>query len=181
MVSLQEQLLKAGLADEKNAKKIRKEKKKTNKAVRKGQQQADTQLQESIKDKKSEQTRLDNERNRKIQAAIELKSEHGKVKQMIQQLHIRDVAGEVKFNYVLDNKVKALLVDQPTYNALTKGQIGLCALEDKAYIMPSIAIDKIRQVDEAYVLVLNETDNEAVENDVDDPYADFQIPDDLMW
>ena len=81
------------------------------KAVRKGQAQADTQLQDSIKAQKAEQTRLDNERNRKIQAEIELKSEHGKVKQMIQQLHIRDVVGEVKFNYVLANKVKSLLVN----------------------------------------------------------------------
>lgn len=180
MASLQEQLLKAGLADEKNAKKIRKEKKKTNKAVRKGQAQADTQLQDSIKAQKAEQIRLDNERNRKIQAEIELKSEHGKVKQMIQQLHIRDVEGEVKFNYVLANKVKSLLVNQATYNALTKGQIGLCSLDEKAYIMPSVAIDKIRQVDEAYVLVLNEA-TAIEEGDADDPYADFQIPDDLMW
>ena len=52
MASLQEQLMKAGLADEKNAKKIRKEKNKTNKAVRKRQQAADTSLQDDLKAKK---------------------------------------------------------------------------------------------------------------------------------
>ncbi|MDX2322483.1 MAG: DUF2058 domain-containing protein [Moritella sp.] len=179
MASLQEQLLNAGLADEKKAKKIRKEKKKTNKAVRKNQQDADTSLQDEIKAKKDAQTKLDNERNKAIQEQIELKSEHGKVKQMIQQLHITDFKGELSFNYVLDNKVKTLEVDQASYNALTKGQIGLCVLEGKSYVMPSIAIDKIRAVDEAYVLVLNE--NTATEVDEDDPYADFEIPDDLMW
>ncbi|QUM76506.1 DUF2058 domain-containing protein [Moritella sp. 24] len=179
MASLQEQLLKAGLADEKKAKKIRKEKNKTNKAVRKNQQNADTSLQDEIKVQKNEQAKLDAERNRVIQEQIELKSEHGKVKQMIQQLHITDVAGETAFNYVLDNKVKTLSVDKITYNALTKGQIGLCVLEGKPYIMPSIAIEKIKAVDEAYVLVLNE--NTATEIEEDDPYADFQIPDDLMW
>ncbi len=43
----------------------------------------------------------------------------------------------------------------------------------------SFAIEKIRAVDEAYVLVLNE--DTATEVDEDDPYADFEIPDDLMW
>lgn len=179
MASLQDQLLKAGLTDDKKAKKIRKEKNKTNKAVRKNQQSADTSLQFDIKTKKDAQAQLDGERNKVIQDKIELKSAHGKVKQMIQQLHITDFAGALSFNYVLDNKVKTLAVDQPSYNALTKGQIGLCVLEGKSYVMPGVAIDKIRAVDEAYVLVLNE--NTATEVDDDDPYADFQIPDDLMW
>jgi len=179
MASLQEQLLKAGLGDEKKAKKIRKEKNKKNKAVRKNQESADTSLQDDIKVKKQAQAQLDADRNKVIQEKIELKSEHGKVKQMIQQLHITDFAGELSFNYVLDNKVKTLSVDQPSYNALTRGQIGLCVLEGKSYVMPGIAIDKIRAVDEAYVLVLNE--NTATEVEDDDPYADFQIPDDLMW
>ena len=179
MASLQEQLLKAGLGDEKKAKKIRKEKNKKNKAVRKNQQTADTSLQDDIKAQKEAQAQLDADRNKVIQEKIELKSEHGKVKQMIQQRHITDVAGELSFNYVLDNKVKTLSVDQPSYNALTKGQIGLCVLEGKSYVMPGISIDKIRAVDEAYVLVLNE--NTSTEVEEDDPYADFQIPDDLMW
>ncbi|NQZ49259.1 MAG: DUF2058 domain-containing protein [Moritella sp.] len=179
MASLQDQLLKAGLGDEKKAKKIRKERNKKNKAVRKNQESADTSLQDEIKAKKDAQAQLDAERNKAIQDKIELKSEHGKVKQMIQQLHITDFGGELSFNYVLDKKVKTLSVDQPSYNALTKGQIGLCVLEGKSYVMPGIAIDKIRAVDEAYVLVLNE--NTATEVEDDDPYADFQIPDDLMW
>ena len=147
--------------------------------MRKNQQTADTSLQDDIKAQKEAQAQLDADRNKVIQEKIELKSEHGKVKQMIQQRHITDVAGELSFNYVLDNKVKTLSVDQPSYNALTKGQIGLCVLEGKSYVMPGIAIDKIRAVDEAYVLVLNE--NTSTEVEEDDPYADFQIPDDLMW
>ena len=42
MASLQDQLLKAGLCDEKKAKKIRKEKNKKYKAVRKNQENADS-------------------------------------------------------------------------------------------------------------------------------------------
>ena len=55
MASLQDQLLKAGLGDEKKAKKIRKERNKKNKAVRKNQESADTSLQDEIKAKKDAQ------------------------------------------------------------------------------------------------------------------------------
>lgn len=181
MASLQDQLLKAGLSNEKNAKKIRKEKKKSNKAIRKGQLDQDTKLQDDIKAKKAEQVRLDNERNSAIQADIQRKSDLGKAKQMILQLHLTDIAGEVKFNYVLDSKVKELMVDQANYNALTRGQIGLCVLENKTYALPSIAVAKIKAVDDSFVLVLNENVQDDAADAEDDPYADFQIPDDLMW
>ena len=39
--------------------------------------------------------------------------------------------------------------------------------------------EKIRQRDDAPILVLNERGAQDV--DEDDPYKDFPIPDDLMW
>lgn len=179
MLSLQEQLLKAGLANEKSAKKIRKEKKKTNKAVRKKQQAADTTLQDEIKAQKAQQVEKDLALNKAIQQDLDQKSAQGKARQMIEQLQLTDIAGEVEFNYVREGKVKTILVDQVNYNALTKGRTGICLLNDKVYVLPAQAVDKIQAVDTSYVLLLN--DNQVAEIDEDDPYADFQIPDDLMW
>ena len=46
-------------------------------------------------------------------------------------------------------------------------------------IIPAVVADKIAQRDESYI-VLNSALSEDVQ-DEDDPYADFKIPDDLMW
>jgi len=179
MASLQEQLLKAGLANKQNAKQIRSEKRKKNKAVRKGQTQASSELQESLAAQKQQQAESDLVLNKSIKAELDRKSEIANVKQMLEQLQITDYQGELSFNYVQDSKVKTLYVNEVNQNALTKGRIGICQFETKIYIIAAQAVQKIQSVDSQYVLLLN--DNQPVTVDEEDPYADFQIPDDLMW
>lgn len=179
MASLQDQLLKAGLANKQSAKQARSEKRKKNKAVRKNQAQADTSLQDKINQEKAQQAQKDLEKNQAIKAQLDKKSELGKVKQMIEQLHIKDYEGELEYNYVYQGKVKKLLLNEINHNALVKGRLSICAFDGAIYLLPSIAAQKIALVDESYILLMN--DNEPVEVDEDDPYAEFQIPDDLMW
>ena len=179
MASLQEQLLKAGLANKQNAKQIRSEKRKKNKAVRKGQVSAETGLQEQLKAQKSEQADKDLALNKDIKASLDHKAELAKVKQMLTQLQIKDFAGELAFNYVQQSKVKTLYVNDVNQNALIKGRIGICVFEQTIYLIAAKAIEIIKSVDQKYVLLLN--DNQPVEVDEEDPYADFEIPDDLMW
>lgn len=179
MASLQEQLLKAGLANKQSAKQIRSEKRKKNKAVRKNQAQADTSLQQELADKKTQQAKLDAHKNAEIKQALDKKSELGKVKQMINQLQITNYEGELEYNYVLNGKVKRLLLNDVNHNALVKGRLSICQFEENTYLLPSLAAEKIAAVDEKYLVLQN--DNTPAEIDEDDPYADFQIPDDLMW
>lgn len=179
MASLQDQLLKAGLANKQSAKQARSEKRKKNKAVRKNQAAQDTTLQDQINAQKAQQAQQDLEKNQQIKAELDKKSELGKVKQMITQLHIKDYAGELEYNYVYQSKVKKMYVDDVTHNALVKGRLSICALDDTAYLLPSKAAEKIALVDPDYVLLMN--DNQPAEIDEDDPYAAFEIPDDLMW
>ncbi|WP_459583828.1 DUF2058 family protein, partial [Enterobacter hormaechei] len=46
-------------------------------------------------------------------------------------------------------------------------------------IIPAVVADKIAQRDASYIVLNCELSQEA--KDEDDPYADFVIPDDLMW
>ena len=51
--------------------------------------------------------------------------------------------------------------------------------EPQYAIIPAVVADKIAQRD-ADSIVLNSTLSQE-EQDEDDPYADFKVPDDLMW
>ena len=63
---------------------------------------------------------------------------------------------------------------------LIKGVIALVKLRDGYELVPAAIADKIAQRDDSAVLVHNtKVSNDAVEED--DPYAAYQIPDDLMW
>ncbi|NVP03123.1 DUF2058 family protein, partial [Photobacterium damselae subsp. damselae] len=46
-------------------------------------------------------------------------------------------------------------------------------------LIPAVVADKIAQRDQESIVVNNTVDETVV--DEDDPYADFVIPDDLMW
>ena len=167
------------MVNKQKAKEAKTQKRKKAKAVRKGQEKQDDTLQKDIQKQQAEKQAKDLELNQQRQQELDAKAAIAKVKQMISQLHLKDYQGEKEFNYVLDGKIKTLLVDAITHNALTKGRIGICRFEDQVSLLPAEAVSKIAEVDDKYLLLLN--DNQPVEVDEDDPYADFQIPDDLMW
>jgi hypothetical protein len=52
-------------------------------------------------------------------------------------------------------------------------------LDDSYELVPMVVADKIRQRDESYVIVSQQP--QASVDEADDPYADYKIPDDLMW
>ena len=58
--------------------------------------------------------------------------------------------------------------------------LSLCGLEDVTYIVTRETAEKLAELDKDVILVQND---KAVDEQVDedDPYADYQIPDDLMW
>ena len=76
-------------------------------------------------------------------------------------------------------KIKKIYLTPALQEQLVKGRIAIVKLADKYELVPAPVAEKIHQRDEAIVIVKNS--NEATEIDEDDHYADYQIPDDLMW
>jgi len=63
---------------------------------------------------------------------------------------------------------------------LVNGRLALCGLDTVTYIVTSETAMKLVELNDKIILVQNDkVIDEAA--DVDDPYADYQIPDDLMW
>ncbi|HAR59000.1 MAG TPA: DUF2058 domain-containing protein, partial [Alcanivorax sp.] len=85
--------------------------------------------------------------------------------------------GEVAYQFVQDKKIKKLHVTEPQRDQLARGQIAIVALGEGHELVPTTVAEKIRQRDEAAVVLLNDRNVQ----DEDDPYADYPIPDDLMW
>ena len=67
------------------------------------------------------------------------------------------------------------------HDLVARGRIAIARLKNEYYLIPAEAATKILERDEGSIVLLNDAkqdDSEAIE---DDPYADYQIPDDLMW
>jgi uncharacterized protein YaiL (DUF2058 family) len=61
---------------------------------------------------------------------------------------------------------------------LMAGRLVIVCQGGAAELVPRIIADKIAERDAALVVRVNKASTEV---DADDPYAAFQIPDDLMW
>ncbi|REL34741.1 DUF2058 domain-containing protein [Thalassotalea euphylliae] len=182
MASLQDQLLKAGLTTKQKARQANSDKRKKNKQKRSGAQ-VEASMQEQVKQdiakQKEQKLAKDAALNAEKQELLAAKELHQRILQILAHHQVKDIAGEVEYNYTFGTKVKKLLVNELTQKALVNGRLSICGLDDVTYVVTKETADKLATLDESVVLLSNDKVEESV--DEDDPYAAYQIPDDLMW
>ncbi|AKH69247.1 hypothetical protein IMCC21906_01569 [Spongiibacter sp. IMCC21906] len=177
MPSLQEQLLQAGIVDKKKAKKIKQEKRKETKQQGKGQTVDEGKL--AAQRALAEKAERDREMNRLRNVEAEKKAIQAQIIQLIELNRVAKGPGDTPYNFSDAKKIKKIYVSELQHRQLVKGQLAVARLKDQYELVPVQIAEKIRQRDEAAILVLN--DQSETEIAEDDPYADYQIPDDLMW
>lgn len=179
--SLRDQLLKKGLVDEKRLKQVSSTERKQRKQQRKSKgaplDEAKLLAQQAL----AEKAERDRELNRQRQEIAERKAVAAQIAQLIQLNRIPRGEGEIAFNFVDDKKVKRLYVTDNVRDQLSKGLLAIVALNGHYEIVPAAVAEKIRQRDETGVIFCNERTPSEQEEPEDDPYADYKIPDDLMW
>ena len=183
MASLQEQLLKAGLTTKQKARQANSDKRKKGKQKRSGvnvesslQEQVKQDLELAKKEKLARDIALNNEKKQALLA----KEQQLRILRILQHHQVTNVNGEAEYNYTINNKIKKLFVDAVTHKALVNVRLALCGVEDTTYIVTTETAEKVASLDEKVILVQNTKVVDEVVSD-DDPYAEFQIPDDLMW
>ncbi|MGY6274247.1 DUF2058 domain-containing protein [Methylomonas sp. MgM2] len=178
-ISLQEQLLKAGLASAAKAKQVKAEKRKQNKAQRNNGAEAVDEVKLGAEQARQQQAERDRELNRQRKAAEERKALAAQIKQLAQLNRIAQHADGVAYQFNHANKVKTVYVDEKVREALINGRAGIVSLESGYEIVPAEIARKIEARDPSGIVLLNRATQDIPAED--DPYAAYQIPDDLMW
>ena len=75
-------------------------------------------------------------------------------------------------------KIRRLYVNDKQHGQLVKGQLAIVKLGERYELVTRETAEKIRQRDPAFVVLLND---QPPPEDPDDPYADYKVPDDLIW
>ncbi|MFT6274279.1 MAG: hypothetical protein ACJAZ0_000368 [Halioglobus sp.] len=177
MASLQEQLLSAGVVDAKKAKNIQKEQRKKAKQ-HKGKALID-ENKELAKQAQLEKVQKDREQNKQLQAQSNIKAIHAQVVQLITLNTIDRSSGETAYHFTDNKIVKKLYINAMLQSQLSNGQLGIAKLKDDYALVPRKIAEKIQEREHDAIVLLNST--QKAEIDAEDPYADYQIPDDLMW
>ncbi|ASY78931.1 hypothetical protein BJK05_02520 [Pectobacterium polaris] len=176
-LTLQEQMLKAGLVTSKKMAKVQRTAKKSRVQAR--------EAREAVEENKKAQLERDKQLSEQQKQAALSKEYKAQVRQLIEMNRINISKGDIGFNFTDNNLIKKITVDKLTQAQLINGRLAIARLvvdsngESEYAIIPAIVADKIAQRD-ASSIVLNSALSQE-EQDEDDPYADFKVPDDLMW
>ncbi|KHJ67407.1 hypothetical protein QU24_14340 [Pantoea rodasii] len=176
-LTLQEQMLKAGLVSSKKMEKVQRTAKKSRVQAR--------EARAAVEENKKAQVERDKQLSEQQKQAVLTKEYKAQVKQLIEMNRITVAKGSIDFNFTDNNLIKKIAVDKLTQTQLINGRLAIARLvtdssgKSEYAIIPAVVADKIAQRD-AESIVLNSVVSQDVQ-DEDDPYADFKVPDDLMW
>ncbi len=177
-LSLRDQLLKAGLVNEKQAKQATKQKQKQQRLENKGQAEKDDAQRQAALKAQAEKAERDRELNRQQQEKAEQKARAAQIKQLIESSRLPKLTTEDYYNFVDEKKVKRLSVNAMMRDKLSRGSLGIVRHGGGYEVIPREAALKIQERDPRRVVLLN---TQTEEPDADDPYAAYKVPDDLMW
>jgi len=176
-LTLQEQLLQAGLVTSKKMAKVQRTAKKSRVQAR--------EAREAVEENKKAQLERDKLLSEQQKQAALSKEYKAQVKQLIEMNRITVARGDIGFNFTDNNLIKKIMVDKTVQAQLISGRLAIARLmtdsdgESEYAIIPASVADKIAQRDASSIVLNSALSQEA--QDEDDPYADFKIPDDLMW
>ena len=180
MSSLRDQLLKAGVASKKQHQQARTQKKKQKK------QGVDVHAEQRkrLEEERNQKIERDKELNRQREAERAEKEKQAQIRQIIETNTIAREDGENSYSFVDSKKIKKWYLADKQINELSSGRLALARLADDEYALISGKVaerlaERLADDADKYLLVNNKGKQEEV--DEDDPYADYQIPDDLMW
>ena len=178
MVSLAEQLLKAGLVDKNKVKQVNQDKSKQKKVERKtGTQTVDEARQAALETQRKNAERA-RELNAQRDAAAAQKAVKAQIAQLVQQNRQGKGGGDVAYNFTHDNKIERIYVSAAVQGHLVAGRLVIVCQDGSTELVPRIVADKIAERDASIVVRVNKPSTEV---DADDPYAAYQIPDDFTW
>ena len=175
--SLQDQLLSSGLVDQKELKRHQRDKRKQAKQQGKGPVPVD-EIKLAAQQARAEQAERDRQRNLELHEKAQQKAIAAQILQLIASHRIVR-SGDIAYQFVDGGKIKKLQVSNLLQRQLARGQIAIVRDRESYQLIPAAIAAKIAERDAQAVLVLHQAEAEAV--DEDDPYADYPIPDDLMW
>ncbi len=175
--SLHEQLKKAGLVSDRQLQQAHKAKQKQEKLQRKRRKKGAASGQQVVQGDRAAAER-DRALNRQRQEKARQKARAAEVRQLIERHRLKEVAGEIPYSFTDGKRIARLFVDETLRGKLIQGQVAIVRLGREYVLVPDSTAARIQERAPSQVLLWNRDSGEPAG---EDPYADFKVPDDLMW
>jgi len=178
---LQEQLLKAGLVKKSKVAQVAREQAKARNAKGGGAGPSEIELEaQRARAEKAERDRA-LEAERKLQA--QQKEMLAQARQIIRERKVPR-SGESEYRFTAGGAIRTLLIDADQRRKLAAGALVIVASGDSYDLLPRVAADQVLARAPQLVVLDHgqaEADAETPTSEDDAYYAQFKVPDDLIW
>jgi len=179
--SLREQLLKAGLVNEQQAKRAEQQLQRAQHArpqVPKPQRAALSKQELAAQQAQAAKAARDLELNRRQQEKADKRARHAQIKQLVEEHRLAKPETEESFNFVDGSKIRKIRADAVLRERVKVGELAIVRCEGRYELVPSAIAERIRERDARAVIAFNVTQQAET---LEDDYREFAVPDDLMW
>jgi uncharacterized protein YaiL (DUF2058 family) len=176
--SFGDQFLKAGLVSKTQLSKAQKSKKKQEKLRNKQKIEVVDEAALAARQAAEEKAAHDRELNRRQKEEAGRRAIQAQVRQLIELNRVPRDDGELGYNFQDGRAIRKIFVTEGMRDKLARGLLAIARLDDGYEVIPSAVAEKISQRD-ASCIVSNAEDRQ--ESGEDDAYADYKVPDNLMW
>lgn len=179
--ALQEQLLKAGLAKKSKAAEAAREQEK----ARQGKAPSvAAELQREAERVREEKVERDRALATAQKAEAQAKALRAQARQIIGDKRVPGT-GTLDYRFTVDGVIRSVLVDDAQRRQLASGLLVIARLDDGFALLPRLAGEKIRERVPEWIVLDNraagDTAPSAGSSEDDAYYAQFTVPDDLVW
>jgi uncharacterized protein YaiL (DUF2058 family) len=181
--SFGDQFLKAGLVDKNRLEKAKKSKRKQQKLKQKQKAEVVDETAvaaEAARKAAAQAAEQDRELNPRQKAAAEARAIQAQIRQLVEQNRLAEIEGDVAYNFQDGSLIKTLHVTETVRDKLARGLLAIVRFDAGYALVSATVAEKIAQRDAACI-VSRAGNRSAEEADEDDPYAEYKVPDDLMW
>lgn len=178
-LSLRDQLLAAGLLNEKQAKQGKREKYQQRKEQPKKAAPVLDEQALAAQRAAAEKRERDLVANRMLLEKADEKSRRAQIRDLVDKHKLPRVESDESYNFVAGKKVKRMPVDAALRAKLVSGAMVIVNCEGRYEIVPAAIAERIRQRDPKVLIAAQPV--EGQKPDDNDPYKDYVVPDDLIW
>ena len=176
--SFGDQFLKAGLVSKTELNKANKSKNRKQKLKNKQKVEVVDEAAVAARQAAVDKAERDRELNRRQKKALERKAVQAQIRQLVELNRLPRDDGDVGYNFQDGTAVRKIFVSPEVHDRLGRGLLAIVRFDERYEVIPSVVAEKIMLRDESCV-VSNATTR--LESGEDDLYADYKVPDDLMW
>ena len=178
---LQEQLLKAGLVKKSKVAEVAREQ---NKARQSKAPATPSEIQREAERARAEKVERDRALAAESKAQARVAELRAQARQIVADRKVPR-SGESEYRFSVDGAIRTVLVNDDLRKQLSSGALVIVRIDERFELLPRAAADKVRERDAA-MIVLDHGQNANMEpsaatSEDDAYYAQFKVPDDLIW